>query len=147
MDNEWNQKISQNTQQLIAALRKKPPITELEQLFTDKPMGEYRQQLISSYANLDRAQSDYDRLKPLADKGVAAGKQVLAAKATLDASQATFVAPLEQLKFTAWQQALKSEQELQQAERSVAVSRSQLYILGYRARDLANIDPVLACRT
>jgi len=142
VNNAWNQKINRNTQDLIAALRGKPRITALETLFANKPMGEYRQQLVSAYANLYKSQADYQRLKPLADRGVMAGKQVLAAKAVFEASQATFLALLEQLKFTAWQQALRSEQELQQAERSVAVSRSQLYILGYRASDLTNIDPV-----
>lgn len=142
VNNEWNQKINQNTQELLAVLRKEPPITELEQRFVDKPMGDYRQQLISAYASLYKSQADYERLKPLAAQGVTAGKQVLAAKAVFEADRATFLAMLEQLKFTAWQQALRSEQELQQAERSVAVSRSQLYILGYHESDLANIDPV-----
>ena len=142
VNSEWNSKINQNTQELIAVLRKEPPITELEQWFVDKPMGEYRQQLISAYANLYKSQADYQRLKPLTDQGITAGKQALAAKAVFEADRATFLALLEQLKFTAWQQALRSEQELQQAERSVAVDRSQLYILGYHASDLANIDPV-----
>lgn len=142
VNNEWNQKINQNTQELIAVLRKEPPITDLEQQFVDKPMGEYRQQLVSAYASLYKSQADYERLTPLADRGIAAGKQVLAAKAAFEADRATFLALLEQLKFTAWQQALLAEQKLQQAERSVAVSRSQLYILGYHETDLDNIDPV-----
>lgn len=142
VNNEWNQKINQNTQELLAVLRKEPPITELEQRFVDKPMGEYREQLMTAYASLYKSQADYKRLAPLADQGITAGKQVLAAKAAFEADRATFLAMLEQLKFTAWQRALRSEQELRQAERSVAVSRSQLYILGYRESDLANIDPV-----
>ncbi len=139
---EWTQKINQNTQELIATLRQKPPITELEERFVDKPMGDYRQQLISAYANLYKSRADLDRLSPLAAKGVTAGKQVLAAKAVFEANQATFVALLEQLKFTARQKALMSEQAFQQAQRAVAVDRSQLYILGYRANDLDKIDPV-----
>ncbi len=139
---EWNQKINENTQELITKLRKKPPISELEQQFVDKPMGDYRQQLISAYASLYKSQADLERLEPLAAKGVTAGKQVLAAKAAFEANQATFVALLEQLKFTAWQNALMSEQALQQAKRAVAVDRSQLYILGYHPNELDKFDPV-----
>ena len=142
VNHEWKQQINQNTQMLIATLRKEPPITDLERLFLDKPMGEYREMLISAYARLHKSQADYERLKPLADRGVTAGKQLLAAKAVFEADRATFLALLEQLKFSAWQDALRTEQAFRQAERAVAVSRSQLYILGYRTQDLTQIDPV-----
>ena len=55
VNHEWNQTIHKNTQALIEALEKATPIPEIERQFHDQPMGEYRQQLISSYARLHRS--------------------------------------------------------------------------------------------
>lgn len=141
VNNQWNQKINTNTQELINALEKKAPITEIDKMFGDKEMGDYRQQLLTAYASLHKAKADYDRLKPLAADSVVAGKQWLEAKAIYESEQATFMALLEQLKFTPWQQALLSEQKMKQAEQAVAVAKSHLYILGYKESDLSGIDP------
>jgi len=141
VNSDWAEKINQNTQALIAALEKQTPITQIDSMFRDKPMGNYRQQLLTVYADLHKSRADYQRLTPLADKGIAAGKTLLAAKAVFEADQATLNGLLEQLKFTAWQQALLASQELERAHQAEAVSRSQLYILGFTDQDLKNIDP------
>ncbi|MCA9124161.1 MAG: efflux RND transporter periplasmic adaptor subunit [Planctomycetaceae bacterium] len=142
LNNEWAQKISTNTQELIKALAAQAPLDSIDETFADKPMGDYRQQLMTSYASLYKSTKDLERLEPLANQGVAAGKQLLEAKSTYEADRATFQALMEQLKFTTWQQALLKEQELRQAEQAVAASRSRLYILGYKQADLQSIDPL-----
>ncbi len=139
---EWKQKINTNTQKLIEALEQGTPITKIDELFGDKPMGEYRQQMMVAYASLYKSQADYDRLKSLAAQKVVAGKLLITAKANIEADQATFLALQEQLKFTAWQQALLSEQKMKQAQQAVGVAQSQLYILGYHQEDLTDINPV-----
>jgi len=110
-------------------------------MFRDKPMGANRSKLLTAYADLYKSRVDYERLQPLGRKGIASGKQVLAAKAAYEADQATFHAWLEQLKFTAWQTALMRQQELDKALSREAISRSKLYILGYTADQLKQIDP------
>jgi len=141
VNDEWKQKINTNTQELIKALEQGTPITKIDELFGDKPMGEYRQQMLVAYASLHKSRADFERLSSLAAQNVVAGKQLLTAKANFEADQATFLALQEQLKFTAWQQALLSEQKMKQVEQAVAVAKSQLYILGYHEADLAGIDP------
>ncbi len=139
VNDEWRQKINTNTQELIKALEKGAPITQIDDLFGDKPMGDYRQQMLVAYASLHKSKADYERLQSVG-VSVVAGKQLITAKANFESDQATFLALQEQLKFTAWQQSLLSEQKLKQAEQAVAVSESQLYILGYRRKDLSTID-------
>ena len=117
-----------------------PPLNKIEEMFGNKRLGENRGKLMTAYASLYKSRSDYERIKPLAEQGVAAGKQAIAAKAQFEVDQATFQAMLEQLEFTAAQQALLAEQKLQQAEQAVAASRSRLYILGYKQDDLPDID-------
>lgn len=142
VNNEWAQQISANSQALIKTLAARPPLDEIEEKFVDKPMGEYRQQLMTAYASLYKSKRDFERLEPLASQGVAAGKQALAAKAAYEADRATFQALLEQLKFTTVQQALLATQRLRQAEQAMAASRSRLFILGYKQEDLQGIDPL-----
>ncbi len=139
VNDEWRQKINTNTQELIKALQKGAPITQIDDMFGDKPMGDYRQQMLVAYASLHKSKADYERLQSLG-ANVVAGKQLITAKANFESDQATFLALQEQLKFTAWQQSLLSEQKLKQAEQAVAVSESQLYILGYSREDLLAID-------
>ncbi len=141
VNNEWRQQINTNTQALIKALEAGTPITQVDEMFGDKPMGENRQQLLSAYARLHKSKADYNRLSALASQNVVAGKQLITAKASLEADQATFLALQEQLKFTAWQEALVAQQELQQAEQAVAVAKSRLFILGYQESQLDAIDP------
>lgn len=139
---QWNSKINENVQELIVALERGTALTELDAMFQGKPMGEYRQQLLTAYANLHKSRSDYQRLSPLAEQGTVAGKQAIYAKASLEADQATFNAWLEQLKFTAQQRALQSEQTLEKAQTQEHVSRSRLFILGYHEDDLEGINPL-----
>ena len=142
VNNAWTQKINTNAQSLISELENQPLLDEVDKKFREKPMGEYRQQLMSAYARLYKSRSDYQRLEPLASQGVAAGKQVLAAKATYEADRATFQALMEQLKFEAPQRALLAEQQLRQSEQAMAAARSRLFILGYKQADLRAVDPV-----
>ncbi len=142
INSKFMDEINTNTQALILALADRPPLEKIEIMFGGRQLGDNRQQIIRAYANLFKSASDYQRLAPLAEQGVSAGRQVIAAKAQLEADQATFQAVLEQLKFTASQQALLADQQLQQAEQEVAATRSRLYILGYRSKDLKDIDPI-----
>lgn len=139
---DFMREINSNTQALIETLEDEPPLIRIEEMFGDKRLGENRGTLITAYASLYKSRSDYQRLKPLAEQGVAAGKQAIEAKAQLEADQAMFQALLEQLKFTASQQALHAEQQLKQTEQAVAASQSRLYILGYKQEDLEDIDPI-----
>ena len=139
---DWADTINKNVQQLINALRQEPPLEQVQEQFDDQPIGEYRAQLMSAYASLYETRLAYERLQPLGERGSVAGKQVIEARAAYQAAQAGMKALLEQIGFTADQQALRAKQTLEQAELEVNVSRSKLFLLGYRQKDLENIDPI-----
>jgi len=94
---EWQQTIRENTQALIGSLNKGLPITDIEKQFADRSMGDYRQQLLAAYAELFKAREDHKRLAAVTGEGVVPEKQLIAAKATLDAAQATFPGTMEQV--------------------------------------------------
>tara|TARA_R110002072_G_scaffold303078_1_gene492949 strand:- start:36122 stop:37654 length:1533 start_codon:yes stop_codon:yes gene_type:complete len=141
VNHDWQQSVSTNTLELIASLSQGAVITEIDAEFRDKPMGDYRGQLLTAFASLHKSRADFERLKPLAEKGVTAGKDVLAAQAAFEADGATFRSLLEQLKFEAPREALLAEQTLRQTQQAVAVAKAQLFILGYHEDDLVKIDP------
>ncbi len=141
VNNDWQQKVTANTLALIKALSDGVPLAKIDEQFGDRPMGDYRQQLLTALANLSKSRADFERLEPLSGTGAVAGRSTLAAKTALDADQAQFDALREQLKFTAPQQALLSEQQVKQAEQAVAAAKSQLFILGYTDSDLENLNP------
>ncbi|MCA9013660.1 MAG: efflux RND transporter periplasmic adaptor subunit [Planctomycetaceae bacterium] len=141
VNNEWQQKVSANTLELITALSQGTSISTIEKQFGDRPMGDFRAQLLTSFASLQKSRADFERLQPLSETGAVAGRAALAAKTSLEADQATFDATMEQLKFKASQQSLLSSQKLRQAQQSQAVATSQLFILGYDEASLEKLDP------
>lgn len=138
---QWKQQIAENTQALIESIESNQSIDEIERLFRDRPMGDYREQLLSAYANLRRARIDVERLQGLAEQGVSPGKQLTAAEATRDVHRAELQAWLEQAKFQSHQQLLAATQALQEAQTRVSVDETILQILGYHRDELTNIDP------
>jgi len=98
---DWRKTVYENTRALIDALREGISITEIEKKFHDRPMGEYRDQLLSAYADRFKTRADYQRLADVTGRGVVAGKQLLAATAARDAAQAKFAGDLEQICFLA----------------------------------------------
>jgi len=143
MNYEWQRTIRENTQALIASLEKGLPITDIEKQFGDRPMGEYRQQLLAAYAELHKARADHTRLTEVSGEGVVAAKQLIAAKATLDAAQATFSAAMEQIKFTVVRNELAAKQDLEKAQTTEGIDRQLLTILGYRNVKPEDIDPAI----
>lgn len=140
VNHEWDEKINKNTQDLIKAIREEMPLPKLDEQFRGRPMGEYREQLVTAYAKLHKSRIDYQRVKDLTS--AVPGREILAAKTAVEANQATLRASLEQSEFTAWRQELSSKQELERAQTAEAESRARLYVLGHRKSDLTDLDPI-----
>jgi cobalt-zinc-cadmium efflux system membrane fusion protein len=139
--NERHALIAANVHDLVAALRAGTDIDAIEETFHGRPMGAYREQLISAYAALLKARLDYARLEVLAEKGVAEGRRLTAAKAARDAARAAFQAWLDQAGHTSEMEAIRMKQMLREAETRVAVDETSLKILGYSDEELQSIDP------
>ena len=137
--NDFAQEVKTNALQLIEALDRNASVEEIEKTLGDKPIGNYREQLLGAYTALVRAQADFDRIEPIANTGAIAGKQLIEATANLNAAKATFNAVLEQLRFAVPQDALETEQAVQQAEQAVEVAKAKLNILGYEDAELEDI--------
>jgi cobalt-zinc-cadmium efflux system membrane fusion protein len=140
----WHQAVEANVQELVASLKQQVPLSEIEQSFVDRDMGDYRAQLVSAYARLHKSQADYERIEELAKQRVTAGKELLAVRAALEADQATMQALLEQIRFTSQQNRIAAAQELEKARTAESVSEMNLRILG--VTDTAQLAAAVAAR-
>lgn len=141
-NHDWAQTIHNNTQALITALAKNPPVREIEVRFRDQPMGDNRQLLVAGYAKYEQTKADFERLETLRSQNVGVEKDFIRAKAEYEASTATYQAVLEQLKFTTKQRLLESDQKLQEAVTAERMGRASLLILGYKEDEIDKMDPL-----
>lgn len=131
-----------NTQQLLTALRADLDLTEIEDQFRGKNLGDYRERLLSAYAEYVKAQADVTRLEEVAGTGAISGKQLLAARSDRNANLATYQARIEQIAYETQTSLLASLQAVKGASTRVAVATTNLRILGCDESEITSIDPL-----
>ncbi|HVX60229.1 MAG TPA: efflux RND transporter periplasmic adaptor subunit [Pirellulales bacterium] len=142
INQEWQSTIERNTQSLIQALKENTPVLDIEEQFRNQPMGDYRQQLVSSYSTVNQTRVDYERVKGLYEQNVATQKDYLKAKTAFESATATYQSHLEGIKFASRQQLVAAEQRTQEAVTAQSVSESLLLILGYKEQEIQKMDPI-----
>lgn len=140
--NDWTKNVGSNTLALIEEIRVGAEIEEIEKKFKARPMGNYREQLMTAYVALFRARIHLDRLTPLSKDGAVAGRQVVEAQSNRDASKAVLESLLEQVSQDIRQSVQLSEQAVEEAKASAMIAEANLRILGYSDNDLKPIDPM-----
>ncbi len=139
---DWDTAVQRNVKSLIAAIRQGVPIDEIETRFRGLAIGTYRAQLVAAYARLHQAEADYRRLKTLTSKGITREADLIRAKAEYDAARASLAAWLEQIEFTATQQQIRSQMQVEQADTEQRVAEASLYILGYSRDEVQRMEPL-----
>jgi len=138
----WTQTVTTNTQAMIALIRSGAAIEDIEKQLTDRPMGEYRDKLMTAYVLFYKARKTLERLKPLTEQGSITGKQLLEAESDLNGTRATLQSLLEQFHQETQQSSAMSAQAVKELETRVAVDETNLKILGFDDESLVAIDPV-----
>lgn len=133
---QWGQQVAQNTLDLIAAMRSSATMDQIEQQFRDRPMGEYRNQLMNAYVAFFRSTMDLQRLGSLPETGAVPAKQRQAAESAVTADRASLQAALEQIGQDASRAAQLASQALKEADLQVAIASANLQILGYEPQEL-----------
>lgn len=138
---EWTQSTSSNAQSLLGLIRGGAPIEEIEKDLKNRPLGVYRDRLMTAYIAAYRSRKTLERLEPLSQGGTVSGRQLLDAEADWNAARATLQSVIEQIQAEAQQTALISRQTVRGLETRVAVDETRLRILGLGDDDLKNIEP------
>ncbi|TWT94733.1 efflux RND transporter periplasmic adaptor subunit [Stieleria varia] len=139
--NDLQSAIATNATELLQALRANVDIQEIESQFRDRPMGDFRERALASYAAFLKSEADVERLKGVSQSGAVSGKTLLTATAKRNADQATFQARIEQIHHELRTTTLMSNQAVKEAEAKVLVAATNLQILNVDAEDIAEIDP------
>ena len=137
----WTQAVTANAETMVRLMRQSTPIDEIVKELKDKPVGEYRERLMSAYIARHRAQKQMERLAPLSRDGSVTGKQLVEAEADLNAARAALESLLEQIQQDTRQASAVSAQTVKELATRVAVDETDLRILGLETDDLANLDP------
>lgn len=137
----WTQTTAANTLDLIKLIREEAPIERIESQLRDRPLGEFRDKLMTAYIDRFKSQQDLARLQPLQEGGAIPGKQLLEAQANSSATRASLQSFVEQVQQDVTQASTTSAQAVKELQTRVAVDETNLTILGMTSESLANIDP------
>lgn len=139
----WTQDVGRNAQAMITAMRDEVTVENIEQALKDRPLGDYREKLMTSYVAYLKSKAHVERLSPISQSGAVPARQVMEAKAELDANHATLLSLWEQIAQDTLQATRLSAQTIKELQTSIAVAETNLKILGVSAHELKSIDPVV----
>lgn len=140
--NRWAQDVATNAETLIQLIREAKSVDEIEKNLQSRPLGDYRDKLMSAYIQQSRARKNLDRVTPLSQEGAVTGKQLLEAEADWNAARAALQSLIEQIHQDAAQAAKLSAQAVKEATTRVVVDETNLKILGFDGAAIADIDPM-----
>ncbi|MFQ3650061.1 MAG: efflux RND transporter periplasmic adaptor subunit [Gemmataceae bacterium] len=129
-----------NTEYLIKLLEQETSLADIEQKLKDRPIGEWRQQLLSAYAK--RKQLKAELASQRASTGTVSGVAVMKTEAELDAANASFTALLEELRFQVKNQTRQAELRLADAEMQLEIARAKLVIFGLERNEVDRLDRI-----
>ncbi|MGC6441532.1 MAG: efflux RND transporter periplasmic adaptor subunit [Rubripirellula sp.] len=133
--------IAANANELLVALRQGRDMQQIDAEFRDRPMGEFRERALSSYAALLKSEADVLRLEGVSQSGAVSGKTLLSATAKRNADRATFQARIEQIQYELQTSTLLTGQAVKEAEATVLVAATNLKILNVDDQEISDIDP------
>lgn len=137
----WVKSVAENTQQLIDLIREGTSVDDIETKLKDRPMGENRERLMASYIAYYQAEKNLQRLAPLQQDGVVPARQILEAETQRSACRASLQSLTEQVSQDVIQSTALAAQTVKELETSIAVSETNLKILGFTEEELRDIDP------
>ncbi|WP_254513659.1 efflux RND transporter periplasmic adaptor subunit [Anatilimnocola floriformis] len=139
--NKWTQESSANALAMLELIRTGATLETIEARLRDRPLGDYREKLMSAFLEHYRAKLHLERLSPLSKDGAIAGKQLLEAEATHNVTRAAMQSIIEQLAQDARQTAAASEQMVKDLQTRVAVDETTLLVMGFEKSELAEVNP------
>lgn len=128
-EHEWWHSIQGNLDELLARLKRPQEVAELEKDFADKPLGDYRQQIMSAYSRMRLDEALSANLKSVAETGGVSKRAKMELDSARDTAISKFNAVSEQATFDVKQMHLKAEAAMKDAERRLAVARQRLGLL------------------
>ncbi len=138
----WTQQTSRNAGELVAAMTAGTPLTDLENGFKNRPIGDLRQQLVTTYSRWVQARTKFQTVSQPSLQAVLPKTNLIRTRSEYEVAGAAFRALCEEVAFQAKQQVRTSEAGVRDAQTAEALARARLLMLGYTAREVNALDPV-----
>lgn len=129
-----------NGKELLDLLAAETPLDAIEKALRDKPIGEWRQQLVTAYTK--RTQLKAEVAAHNASGGVVSEMLQRKTRSDLDAAESTYASLVEELKFQVKNQVRQAELKLKDAETTHDVAKARLLLFGLTADTVEALDPV-----
>ena len=126
----WKAEIADNVETMIKGLRDGASARDLAKQFASKSMGTWGGTLISSWADVEIAAHEYEKMSDLNKKNIVGEHNLFLAEHTREGAQAKFKGALEQVRFDVSQQDRIARQTVRNAEEMVVDAAQRLRILG-----------------
>jgi len=124
--------IAENLKAYLQQLDATKDLKQLDDEFSSKQLGTYRQNVLSAYSRMLLAEQLMESVRPLAGTGSVSGKTIREREAELQISQVQFRSAREQALFESSQAMLEAEAARDDATRMLKVAHQQLEsLLGY----------------
>lgn len=138
---ERDNNIADNLQRMLAQLANGISVDEIEVEFRDKPLGTYRNQLLTAWTAQGLARQLAETARPLAKSGTLAAKTLNQRESQRQAAEAAFQSIRDQATFDSRQEQQQSQNEVADARRRLQIARHQLEtLLGYPEQHVSADD-------
>lgn len=129
-----------NADELLKLLAAETPLADIVKRMADKPIGDWRQQLLGAHTRWKQLQAQLASQK--ASAGAIAASSILKTEADADAAGAAYTALIEELRFQVKNQVRQAELKLKDAETTLDVAKSKLLMLGLSVEAVDTLDPI-----
>jgi len=129
---KWQGQVARNLKDLLARLNGTDQVDDIEKDFSNRPLGTYRDTVLSSWLNLKLANQLQQQAEPLAASGAISKRTLLERVNVQRVAEAEFHGIKEQVAFDAKQLWDQANIDAIDAQRRLQISRQHLYtLLGY----------------
>ncbi len=135
-EHTWWHTVQENVDELIARFKRPQEIAQLERDFGEKPLGDYRQQILGAYSRMRLSEKISTNVKPAADSGAVSGRLKLETDSNRDTEAAKFIATCEQATFDVKQKHFKAESAMKDAEQRFLLAKQRLGLLASQPQEL-----------
>jgi RND family efflux transporter MFP subunit len=139
---DWVDAVNKNTAELLQAMAQGVSIPDIEKRFTGRPIGDWRQQLITAYSRRTRSKANLQALEKLEIQGATSITALRTAQGEYETAEATFQAQREEIHFQNQHQLRTADHKLREAQGQVGVAETALLMLGYPHAEVSAMNPI-----
>ena len=129
-----------NAAELLKLLTAETPLADIEKRLADKPIGDWRQQLLGAYTRRNQLRNQLASQQ--SSGGAVSEANLRKTEAESEAAGATYTALVEELRFQVKNQVRQAELKLKDAETTFDVAKAKLLLFGMSAEAVEKLDPI-----